>query len=65
MLDAVLRRQEQNLQGALMRAESPDPAVAAYGRASAAWQGEQMAWLREHADAFRMAWLPTPPARPD
>ena len=52
LLDAVL---EENLAAALTRSRSPDPAVAEYGRASATWQREQMAWLREHADTFRAA----------
>jgi hypothetical protein len=55
LLDAVLRRQEENCVAALAGAESPDPAVAAYGRSSAAWQREQMTWLREHTDTFRAA----------
>jgi hypothetical protein len=41
LLDAVLDRQEENLQHARARADSSHPAVAAYGRASAAWQREQ------------------------
>jgi hypothetical protein len=49
----VLRRQEENHADALARSRSPDPAVAEYGRSAAAWQREQMAWLREHADTFR------------
>lgn len=53
LLDAVLRRQEENLQAAVLRGRSPAPAVAEYGRASAAWQREQMAWLREHLEEFR------------
>ena len=55
LLDAVLLRQEENHAAALARSQSPDPAVAEYGHASAIWQREQMAWLREHADAFRAA----------
>ncbi len=35
-----------------MRSHSPDPALAAYGRASAAWQRDQMAWLRDQLDEF-------------
>lgn len=53
LLDAVLRRQEENLEDALVRSRSPDPAVSEYGRASARWQGEQVAWLRLHVDEFR------------
>jgi aminoglycoside phosphotransferase (APT) family kinase protein len=53
LLDAVLRRQEENRRAALARAASPDPAVAEYGRASATWQGEQMNWLRANAAGFR------------
>jgi len=53
LLDAVLRRQEENLQAAVLRSRSPAPAVAEYGRASAAWQREQVAWLREHLEEFR------------
>ena len=63
LLDAVLRRQEENLADALARSRSADPAVAEYGRASATWQREQMAWLREHTDAFRAA-LATGASRP-
>jgi aminoglycoside phosphotransferase (APT) family kinase protein len=63
LLDAVLRRQEENRAAALARAQSRDPAVAEYGRASATWQREQMTWLREHADAFRAA-LATGGGRP-
>lgn len=63
LLDAVLLRQEENHAAALARSQSPDPAVAEYGHASATWQREQMAWLREHADAFRAA-LATGASRP-
>ncbi len=55
LLDAVLRRQAENRAAALARSQSPDAAVAQYGRSSAAWQREQMAWLRKHADTFRAA----------
>ena len=63
LLDAVLLRQAENHAAALARSQSPDPAVAEYGHASAIWQREQMAWLREHADAFRAA-LATGASRP-
>ena len=63
LLDAVLVRQRENLAAARTRSRSPDSAVAEYGRASATWQREQMAWLREHADAFRAA-LTTDATRP-
>jgi hypothetical protein len=53
LVDAVLRRQEENRDAALARSRSADPAVATYGRASAAWQGEQMEWLPSHASEFR------------
>lgn len=53
LLDAVLRRQEENHAEALVRTRSSDPSVAEYGRASAAWQARQMAWLRDHANEFR------------
>ncbi|MEZ0291481.1 MAG: phosphotransferase [Solirubrobacteraceae bacterium] len=43
--------------------KSPDPTVAEYGRTSATRQREQLAWLREHADAFRAA-LATGESRP-
>jgi hypothetical protein len=50
------RRQGENLQVALKRAESPDPAVAAYvAGPPRPGSVSKMAWLREHADAFRMA----------
>jgi Ser/Thr protein kinase RdoA (MazF antagonist) len=58
ILDAVTRRQEENLQAAVARTRSSEPAVADYGRASAAWQRQQSAWLREHADSFGMALAP-------
>ena len=63
LLAVLLRRQEENLAAALTRSRSLDPAVADYGRVSATWQREQMAWLREHADAFRAA-LATGASRP-
>ncbi len=63
LLDALLRRQEENLAAALTRSRSLDPAVADYGRLSATWQRQQMAWLCEHADAFRAA-LVTGASRP-
>ena len=53
VFDAVLRRQEENRNAALARAGSPDRAVAEYARASAAWQREQMDWLRANAGEFR------------
>jgi hypothetical protein len=53
LLDAVIARQQQNLAAALTRMRSPTPAVAEYARASAAWQREQMAWLRAHQAEFR------------
>jgi len=53
LVDAVLRRQEENRDAALARSRWTDPAAAKYGRASAAWQGEQMEWLRSHASEFR------------
>ena len=53
LFDAVLRRQEENRDAALVRAGSPDPVVAEYGRASAAWQREQIEWLRANAGEFR------------
>jgi Ser/Thr protein kinase RdoA (MazF antagonist) len=53
LLDAVLHRQEENRNAALARTHSPDPAVAEYARASAAWQHEQMDWLRANATEFR------------
>ncbi len=43
LLDAVLLRQEENLAAALARSQSPDPAVAEHGHASATWQRVQMA----------------------
>ena len=55
LLDAVLRRQDENLEDALARSGSSEPGVAAYGRASAAWQREQMTWLRDHVGEFRAA----------
>ena len=55
LLEAVLLRQDENLADALARSRSADPAVADYGYASATWQREQMAWLREHVDTFRAA----------
>jgi Ser/Thr protein kinase RdoA (MazF antagonist) len=55
LLEAVLLRQEENLAAALARSRSRESDVAEYGRASATWQRGQMAWLREHADAFRAA----------
>jgi hypothetical protein len=55
LLGAVLRRQQENLQAAVARSQSADRTVAEYGRASAAWQREQMAWLREHEREFRDA----------
>jgi hypothetical protein len=45
------------------RSRAPDLAVPRYGRASATWQREQIAWLREHADAFGAA-LTTDAGRP-
>lgn len=55
LLDAVLRRQDENLADALTRSRSRDAGVAAYGHASAAWQREQMTWLRDHIGEFRAA----------
>ena len=53
LVDAVLRRQEENRDAALARSRSANPAVAEYGRVSDAWQGEQIEWLRSHANEFR------------
>jgi len=47
-------RQQENLADALTRTHATDPAVAEYARASVAWQREQIAWLRHHADTFRI-----------
>lgn len=55
LLDAVMRRQEDNLTDALTRTTSADLAVADYAHASAAWQRDQMAWLRDNAAVFRAA----------
>ena len=54
LLAAVLRRQGENLNAALVRAGSRDAAVAEYARASAAWQREQMDWLRANAAEVRV-----------
>jgi aminoglycoside phosphotransferase (APT) family kinase protein len=53
VVDAVMWRQQENLAEAVGRTASGDAAVADYARASAAWQREQLAWLREHAGEFR------------
>jgi Ser/Thr protein kinase RdoA (MazF antagonist) len=53
MLDAVLRRQEENLAETQARTRSQDESVARYAQDAAAWQREQMAWLRANATAFR------------
>lgn len=55
LLDAVLRRQDENLEDALRRSRSSDARIAANGRASAAWQREQMTWLRDHLGEFHAA----------
>jgi Ser/Thr protein kinase RdoA (MazF antagonist) len=55
LFDALLRRQKENRSAALSRARSPDAPTAEYGRASAAWQREQMDWLRANATEFRAA----------
>ena len=54
LLDALLRRQDENLEAALARSASSDRRVAEYAHASAAWQREQMGWLRAHLDEFRV-----------
>lgn len=64
LLDAVLRRQGENLQAAHARSTSSDSATAEYGRASAAWQRGQMAWLREHVPEFRAAVAGSGPDQP-
>jgi aminoglycoside phosphotransferase (APT) family kinase protein len=53
LVESVIARQAENLADAVTRTRSNDPAVAAYARASAAWQREQTAWLQTHADEFR------------
>jgi hypothetical protein len=53
LVDSVIARQAENLAGAVTRTRSNDPAVAAYARASAAWQREQTSWLQTHSDEFR------------
>jgi Ser/Thr protein kinase RdoA (MazF antagonist) len=53
LVDAVLRRQEENRTAALTRSRSADPAMAEYARASVAWQTAQIDWLRSHAAEFR------------
>lgn len=53
LVDAVLRRQQENRAAALLRSRSSNPAVAEYGRASGAWQAKQMDWLRTHTTQFR------------
>jgi thiamine kinase-like enzyme len=55
VIDAVLRRQEESVDAALLRANSPEPDVAEYARASAAWQREQIDWLSANAAEFRSA----------
>jgi hypothetical protein len=54
LFDAVVRRQEENRRETLVRAASPDPVVAEYAHAAAAWQREQMDWLRANAAEFRV-----------
>jgi hypothetical protein len=45
LVEAIARRQTENLADALARSHSGDPAVCAYAEASAAWQRGEMAWL--------------------
>ncbi len=53
LVDAIARRQEENLAETVGRARSPDAAVARYAREAAAWQCTQMAWLHANADVLR------------
>jgi hypothetical protein len=53
LFDAVLRRQDENLADTLVRTRSHDGSVTRYAHYAAAWQREQIAWLRDHAAEFR------------
>jgi Ser/Thr protein kinase RdoA (MazF antagonist) len=53
LLDAVLRRQAENLDETLARTRSADAPVARYAHDAAKWQREQTAWLRANAAEFR------------
>jgi hypothetical protein len=55
LLDAVLHRQEENLDETQVRMLSQDESIARYAQGAAAWQSEQLAWLRTNAAAFRAA----------
>ncbi|MGI8594511.1 MAG: phosphotransferase [Solirubrobacteraceae bacterium] len=50
LIDAVARRQRENLQAVRSRGRSDDPAVADYARSSIEWHRREMAWLAEHRD---------------
>jgi hypothetical protein len=53
LFDAVLRRQEDNLAETVARTRAQNASVVQYAHAAAAWQRQQMAWLRANATAFR------------
>jgi hypothetical protein len=55
LLDAVLRRQEENLAETLVRTRAQDASVVQYAQDAAAWQRRQIAWLCANAGAFRSA----------
>jgi aminoglycoside phosphotransferase (APT) family kinase protein len=55
LLDAVLRRQEENLAQTLARTRARDASVVEYAQTAAAWQRRQMTWLRANAATFRAA----------
>jgi aminoglycoside phosphotransferase (APT) family kinase protein len=55
LFDAVLRRQDENLAETLARTRSTDESASRYAHYAAAWQREQMAWLRANAAEFRAA----------
>jgi aminoglycoside phosphotransferase (APT) family kinase protein len=53
LFDAVLRRQQENLVETVARTRAQNASVVEYAQAAAAWQRQQLAWLRANAAAFR------------